>query len=59
MDNKQQDALDTDEFMNKLIAFGTAYSKTSLSKKISTIDDLILFIRANFEPKKEQANDKP
>ena len=55
MDNKQQDALDTDEFDNLLWNLVGEDGGMFVAEK----KPLKAFIRANFEPKKEQSNDKP
>ncbi len=60
MDNKQQDALDTKEWGQILTNFAIAYSSpvANISKIIKTNRAINSFIGANFEPKKEQSNDK-
>lgn len=59
MDNKQQDALDTTEWGALLMDFAQACSKVDIAEVIKTNTAIDSFIRVNFEPKKEQSNDKP
>ena len=56
MDNKQQDALDTEEFADILEVFW--HANIHGATNWDSAEQIKIFIRANFEPKKEQSNDK-